>query len=456
MVTVAKMTLRNQARLGAIVLVTLLVATVFTVDSIHASTTSWTVSIDADSTGPTDADVQSSHNIFGLTTVTVGAVVNASAAQPISNILGWQFAIIYENTSLTLGQVQYGAQTGGGNPDWAGKVAGGTGFGIHNNVASVNVTACGCDPATHAEILVGFTVLNSSPVTIGPALSPTVQGNLLATVSFTVTNPSLVGAKFTPTYILFVDNNSNPLPDIHPGPTITNPAAWTVALDANSRGPTDAEVQTTNTVRNSATVGAVIDASNNYPLNNVTGWQFSITYDSSSLAPILVVYGAQTGLGNPDWTGQIASSNARSYNSTISVDSTHRKILVNFTLVNPNPPLTISPYLDPTVQGNLLASVNFTILKNATSPLTLSIGDVAFYDNSTQRKPISHIVAGAPVTETIGVPTPPTSPINIVYILLGVVAAIIAALVVIIVRRGRRGKTSASNSKNRNAPVRVL
>ena len=283
-----------------------------------------------------------------------------------------------------------------------------------------------------------------------------MQGNLLATVSFTVTNPSLVGAKFTPTYILFADNNSNPLPNIYPGPTITNPAALTVALDADSKGSTDAGVQTTNTVRKSTTVGAVIDASNNYPLSNVTGWQFSITYDSSSLAPNLVVYGAQTGPGHPDWTGQIASSSARSYNSTVNVDSTHQKILVNFTLVNPNPPLTISPYLYPTVQGNLLANVNFTILKNATSPLTLSIGDVAFLDNSTQRKPISHIVAGAPVTETIGIPTPPPTPTSIVYILLGIVAAVITALVVITVRRGRRGRTSASNSKSWKAPVIVL
>jgi len=83
------MTLRNQARLAAINLIALLVATIFTVTPIHAGTPSWAVSIDADSTGPTDADVQSSHNIFGLTKITVGAVVNASAAQPINNIRGW-------------------------------------------------------------------------------------------------------------------------------------------------------------------------------------------------------------------------------------------------------------------------------------------------------------------------------------------------------------------------------
>src|SRR6266567_1041185 len=108
------MTLRNQARLAAIVLMTLLAASVLTVVPIHASTPSWAVSIDADSTGATDASVQSSHNVLGLTTITIGAVVNASAAQPINNIRGWQFGIIYENTSLTLGQILYGAQSGGG------------------------------------------------------------------------------------------------------------------------------------------------------------------------------------------------------------------------------------------------------------------------------------------------------------------------------------------------------
>ncbi len=447
--TVWKMTLRNQARIAAIVFVTLLAATVLTVAPIHA-TTSWTVSIDADSTGPTDANVQSGHSVLGLTTITVGAVVNASAAQPINNVRGWQFAIIYENTSLTLGQVQYGAQSGVGNPNWASLV-GTTGFGVHN-IVPVDVTACGCDPVTHAEVLVGF-ALTSSPVSIGPALSPTVQGNLLATVSFTVTNPSLAGAKFTPTSVLFADDNSNPLPNIYPGPAITNLAAWTVALDANSNGSTDADVQTTNTVRNSAAVGAVIDASNDYPLSNVTGWQLSITYDSSSLAPRLVTYGAQTGPGHPGWAGHLASSNARSYNNTINIDSTHSKVLVNFTLVNRNPPLTISPILSPTIQGSLLASVNFTIFKTATGPLTLSIGDVLFYDNSTQRKPLSVIVAGSPVTETIGVPTPPP---NTGYILIGIAAAVIAAIAVMVFVRKRRGKATPSNSKNPSRRVRMF
>ena len=457
LVTVWKMTLRNQARLAAIVLLTLLASTVLTVAPIHASTLSWAVSIDADSTGPTDADVQPSHNVLGLTTITIGAVLNASAAQPINNVRGWQFAIIYENTSLTPGQIQYGAQSGSGNPNWAGLVAAGSGFGSHS-ITHVNATSCSCDPTTHAELIVYFTVLGTtSPVNIGPAVSPTVQGNLLASISFTVTNPSIVGAKFTPTDIIFVDGNFNNVPNINPGPTIIDFAAWTVALDADSTGSTDADVQTSNTVRNSTTVGAVIDASNNYPLNNVTGWQFSINYDNSSLAPNLVSYGAQTGTGHPDWKGQISSNNARSYNNTISIDSTHSKILVNFTLVNPNPPLTISPYLYPTIQGNLLANVNFTILKTATSPLTLSIGDVVFYDNSTQRNPISDIVAGSPITETIGVPTPPPLTLtNTIYILLGIAAAVIAAIATILVVRRRPGKTTPSNSKKPSRPARMI
>jgi len=418
---------------------------------------SWAVSIDADSTGPTDASVQSSHDVQGLTTITIGAVVNASLAQPINNVRGWQFGIIYENTSLTLGQILYGAQSGGGNPNWASLIAVGSGFGSHTPT-HLNATSCSCDPATHAELLVYFVLVGATPpVNIGPVVSPSVQGNLLASVSFTVTKPSIVGAKFATTDIIFVDGNQNNVPNINPGPTIIDFAAWTVALDANSTGSTDADVQTSNTVRNSTTVGAVIDASNNYPLDNVTGWQFSITYDGSSLAPNLVSYGAQVGSGHPDWSGQISSGNARFYNNTISIDSTHSKILVNFTLVSPNPPLTISPFLYPTIQGNLLASVDFTILKTATSPLTLSIGDVVFYDNSTQRKPISDIVAGSPVTETIGVPTPPPPALtDTVYILLGIAAAVIAAIAVIVVVRRRRGNVTPSNSKKPSRPVRMF
>jgi len=123
----------------------------------------------------------------------------------------------------------------------------------------------------------------------------------------------------------------------------------------------------------------------------------------------------------------------------LSVDSTHRKILVNFTLVNLDPPLEVAPNLYPTIQGNLLARVSFTIFTTATSPLTLSIGDVAFYDNSTQRKPISAIVAGAPITETIGAPTPPPNSTSTTYILIGIAAGVITAVAALtLLRRSRR------------------
>ncbi len=206
----------------ASVVLALLAIGMISVPSIHASSPSWTVSLDANSTGPTDANVQSSHSIIGQTNVTVGAVVNASAAHPINNVRGWQFGIIYENTSLTPWLVQYGAQSGAGNPNWALLVAsGGSAFASHS-VIGVNATICGCDPATHAELIVYFTLTGaSSTVHIGPVVSPTVKGNLLASVSFNVTNPSIVGARFTPTDIIFVDGNINPIPNILAGPSIT-------------------------------------------------------------------------------------------------------------------------------------------------------------------------------------------------------------------------------------------
>ncbi len=455
---VGEMTARTVARPATLVLTILLALDMLAVAPIHATTTSWTVSIDADSTGPTDANIQSSHNILGLTTITIGAVVNASSAQPITNVRGWQFAIVYDNTTLTPAQIQYGAQPGPGNPNWAFLAASaGSGFGGHS-ITHVNATACSCDPATHAEIIVYFTIVGTtSPVNIAPALSPTVQGNLLASVSFTVTDPSIVGAKFSPTDIIFVDGNGASMPGINAGPSIVDFAAWTVKLDADSTGQNDADIQTVNTVRNSTTIGALIDASNNYPLNNVTGWQFSIAYDSTSLSPRVVAYGAQTGSGHPDWAGLIQAGNARSYNNTLSIDSTHKKILVNFTLINPNPPLTISPYLYPTIQGNLLANINFTVLNTASSPLTLSVGDVVFYDNSTMRKPISDIVAGSPIAETIGTPSPPPlTPTNTVYILLGIAAGIAAGIAILVVLRRRRRGAPASSNKNLKRPVRAL
>ncbi len=204
----------------------LLVIAVISTPSTRASSPSWTVSLDADSTGPTDADVQSSHNILGQTNVTVGAVVNASAALPINNVRAWQFAIVYENTSLTPGLVQYGAQSGAGNPNWALRVAsGGSAFASHS-IIGVNATACGCDSATHAEIIVYFTLTGTTPpVNIGPPVSPTVKGNLLASVSFNVTNLSIVGARFSPTDIIFVDGSIKTIPNILAGPSITETTA---------------------------------------------------------------------------------------------------------------------------------------------------------------------------------------------------------------------------------------
>src|SRR5262249_47403133 len=113
-----------------------------------------------------------------------------------------------------------------------------------------------------------------------------------------------------------------------------------------------------------------------------------------------------------------------------------------------NPPITIAPYLFPTVQGDLLASVSFTVLNPAVNTFTLTIGDVVFYDNSTQRNPIPNIVAGSPITESITAPpTPPPNPTNTFYILAGVAGGIIVAILALFYVRRRRGTLGNASLK---------
>src|SRR5206468_11310385 len=103
----------------------------------------WTVSLDANSTNNTDACYGTSSPCTATTgsfakTFYIGAIVNASGvggvcgAQCLQGVYGWQFSIVYDNTSfvpqadpvalaandLPPSTVRLGAQATTGNPNW--------------------------------------------------------------------------------------------------------------------------------------------------------------------------------------------------------------------------------------------------------------------------------------------------------------------------------------------------
>src|SRR5881628_1305153 len=101
----------------------------------------WTVSLDVNSTSATDACFGTGAPCTGTTFTTsktwnIGAIVNASGAagacgaQCIQGVFGWQFSIVYDNTTFVpqgdpaassasdfaSNTVTFGAQTAAGNP----------------------------------------------------------------------------------------------------------------------------------------------------------------------------------------------------------------------------------------------------------------------------------------------------------------------------------------------------
>jgi len=231
------------------------------------------------------------------------------------------------------------------------------------------------------------------------------------------------------------------------------PPPWTLSLDADSTSTRDASIQAINNPTTSfVTIGAIINASNTHPLNNVYGWQFTIQYDNITVTPETsgngpqngVQYGAQTGTGNPNWAGQLSAGNAFGFSAIRDVDTTHQNITVLFIFHSPSPPVSIAPTVSSSIQGNLLANINFTILHIPTSPLTFTITDLIFADNNANNIP--NINPGPSITEygTTNPPggpqgqTPTPEPVSyLIYILIPAVAA--ATIATLLVRRRRRG-----------------
>src|SRR5262249_1416908 len=142
------------------------------------------------------------------------------------------------------------------------------------------------------------------------------------------------------------------------------PPPWTVSLDANSTSNVDANPQTTMSFAKTFNIGAIVNASGASGvcgaqcITGVFGWQFSIVYDNTSFVPQgdpavpaaandfaanTVTFGGQTAAGNPNWAGQISVSHAFGGFVILPVDATHQKIQVFFTILSPNPAVSISP-----------------------------------------------------------------------------------------------------------------
>src|SRR5213594_290029 len=203
-----------------------------------------------------------------------------------------------------------------------------------------------------------------------------------------------------------------PIMPVHASPT------YPVLLDANSTGGTDANPQAGLSTAKTFNVGAIIEANSTTPLNNVFAWQFTIIYDNTTVAPqgdpvsasatdgaaSTVTFGAQTGTGNPNWAGKIATS--QGFGGFVlhdpGIDNHHHEIQVYFTFLTGSP-VSIAPVASGTVKGNLLANVAFEVIKPATNlDFSIDISNTKFTDNAS---PIPNvlpgIVAGPPITETI-------------------------------------------------------
>jgi len=239
-------------------------------------------------------------------------------------------------------------------------------------------------------------------------------------------------------------------------PNVT-PPPWTVILDANSISVSDASPQVAGSVARTFNVGAIINASSTTSLTGVFGWQFGIIYDNTTLVPqgdptgtgndaaqSTVQFGAQTGTGNPNWAGQLSAGNAFGFSAIRDVDTTHQNITVLFIFHSPSPPVSIAPTVSSSIQGNLLANINFTILHIPTSPLTFTITDLIFADNNASNIP--NINPGPSITE-YGTTNPPGGPQGqtptpelvsyLIYILIPALAA--ATIATLLVMRRRRG-----------------
>ncbi len=193
------------------------------------------VNLDGNSIGPTDIVVSASAS--QAKSFRVGAVVNASSTNSISNVFGWQFEIDYNATAF-IPQGDPSPAASPGNPGFL-NVDGATNtvlFGANLNL----VNAAGVTTSWNAllgsgaafgsftnqvagstgQLQVFYTLVGSTFVTISAK-------NLLANVQFELlTKPSPTTQSFAITNVIFADRSSNPILRVTSGAgaseTITN------------------------------------------------------------------------------------------------------------------------------------------------------------------------------------------------------------------------------------------
>ncbi len=215
------------------------------------------------------------------------------------------------------------------------------------------------------------------------------------------------------------------------------PPPWTVSLDSQSVSPTDANPQPSASTAKTFRVGAILNASatggicGSTCLQNVFAWQFGIVYDNTSVVPQgdpstglptscssypdcaenVVVFGAQTGTGNPNWAAQVGITHAFGGSKLVDpkIDNHHNEIEVFWTFITPNGPASVFPTICSTpvacalpnaVFGNQLASVSFGLISEPLAPISFTVRDVKFIDQSANVIPNVSTGSSAAVTVT--------------------------------------------------------
>src|SRR5213593_4456268 len=83
-----------------LVVIALLIVPTFAVLArpVHATSAAWPVLLDANSTSSNDALPNA--NLTAIKTFNVGAIIEANNTVPLAGVFAWQFAIIYDNTTV--------------------------------------------------------------------------------------------------------------------------------------------------------------------------------------------------------------------------------------------------------------------------------------------------------------------------------------------------------------------
>src|SRR5438309_5656315 len=265
--------MRMNHSLSYLTLIFLVTALVYgsSLRTVHASTTPvYVVDLDAYSTGPRDTLIQTSHSNTG--SFRVGAVINATAVNPVANVFAWQFQISYDPSMFvpvadpdpaSVHPVRSGQVVNIGAV-WAGRVSAGQGF-------------VGTHSPNPGKIIIFFSLLGStSPVTWSAR-------TLLANVAFEpLGKTNVTPAVFRLQQVAILDRMAQTVPyTILPGADVNE----TVTND-----PPDASFDITQLSPSIFKFNATLSTDSDGIIPNPTGyfWDFGDgTYDLAGSGPIV-------------------------------------------------------------------------------------------------------------------------------------------------------------------------